>query len=334
MERFAPQPETKEGDGSQPLVSVIMPCYGVSRYVGAALDSVFAQTFESYEVIVVNDGSPDTEEFERAIALYREHIIYIRQENRGCSGARNTAIRVARGKYLALLDPDDIWEPNYLAVQVGILERDPSVDMVYPNALIFGDTWDAGRLFMETSPSNGEVTFESLVTQRCNVMISVTARREAVIEAGMFDESLRSAEDFDLWLRLLHQGRRLIYHRTPLVRYRKRRDSLSSDPVWMCNNVLKVFEKARLTLDLSARERVVLSAQTTRYRALLDFFEGKKAFFEGRWETALDKLTRANAFLESRKLRLVCVLLRAAPRVLRRAYALRDRFILRTDTKY
>lgn len=104
-----------------PLVSIIMPCYRVSQYIRDALDSVLSQTFSNYEIIIVNDGSPDTKEFEKALQPYMEKVIYIRQDNRGYAGARNTGIRVARGKYLALLDPDDIWENNYIEIQVSIV---------------------------------------------------------------------------------------------------------------------------------------------------------------------------------------------------------------------
>ena len=317
-----------------PLVSIIMPAYRVSQYIGEALESIRAQTFEDYEIIVVNDGSPDTEELERVLAPYMDRIVYIEQENRGCSAARNTAIRAARGRYLALLDPDDIWERNYLEVQIGILERDPSIDLLYPNAIIFGDLPDSGRLFMDLSRSEGEVTFESLISQRCNVMISVTARRETIVRAGMFDESLRSAEDFDMWLRVIHAGGRISYHREPLVRYRRRRGSLSSDPGWMCRNVLRVFQKVEETFDLSPLERDALARQSVRFQALRDLYEGKRAFFQGEAKAAIENLTRANEFFNSGKLRLTCLLLRTSPQLLLRAYHIRDRFIIGADTKY
>src|SRR4051812_21258868 len=99
-----------------PAVSIIMPAYRAAAYIAAALDSVFAQTFKSYEVIVVNDGSPDTEELERVLEPYRDRIVYIKQENKGVSAARNAAIRVSRAPFIAQLDPDDLWEPEYLAV--------------------------------------------------------------------------------------------------------------------------------------------------------------------------------------------------------------------------
>jgi glycosyltransferase involved in cell wall biosynthesis len=110
-----------------PLVSVIIPAYKAAAYIHEALGSVFRQTYESFEVILINDGSPDTEEFERAIAPYLDRIVYIRQENRGPSAARNAGIRRARGEYLAFLDSDDVWYPTCLAAQVELaLSRQPS----------------------------------------------------------------------------------------------------------------------------------------------------------------------------------------------------------------
>ena len=226
-----------------PAVSVIIPAYNTARYIKATLESVFAQTFRDYEVIVVNDGSPDTEDLERVLAPYRDRIIYIRQENRGLSGARNTAIRASRGNLIALLDSDDLWEPEYLAVQVGMMIADPTIDVLYPNAVIIGDSPDAGRKLMDLSPSNGAVTFERLVMEECVVVVSVTARREAILGAGMFDETLNVCEDFDLWLRIVKREGRIAYHRQVLMRYRRRSGSLSADPVRMCHGVQRVSGK-------------------------------------------------------------------------------------------
>src|ERR1044071_9350958 len=90
-----------------PIVSIIMPAYRVAEYIGAALDSILAQTFKDYEIIIVNDGSPDTDKFELALEPYRKSVIYIKQENGGPSAARNVAIQRARGEFLAFLDADD-----------------------------------------------------------------------------------------------------------------------------------------------------------------------------------------------------------------------------------
>jgi len=96
------------------MVSIIIPAYNVAPYIGETLDSVFAQTFADYEVIVINDGSPDTEDLERALARFIDRINYLKQENRGASVARNTGLHAARGQFIAFLDADDVWLPNSL----------------------------------------------------------------------------------------------------------------------------------------------------------------------------------------------------------------------------
>src|SRR5215471_7095493 len=98
-----------------PSVSVVMPAYLAADYIGVALESVFNQTFQDYEVIVVNDGSPDCDNLEKVLAPYQDRITYIKQSNGGCSSARNRGLSVARGHWVAFLDTDDYWEPEYLA---------------------------------------------------------------------------------------------------------------------------------------------------------------------------------------------------------------------------
>src|SRR6185369_5434439 len=102
----------------QPLISVVIPAYNVSTYIGEALDSVFVQDLKDYEVIVVNDGSTDTPELEKVLEPFRNRIRYIHQDNRGISAARNAALRVARGKLIALLDADDVWYEEKLTEQI------------------------------------------------------------------------------------------------------------------------------------------------------------------------------------------------------------------------
>ena len=109
-------------EDSAPLVSVIIPAYNIAPYIGETLDSVFAQTFANYEVIVINDGSPDTDEFERVIEPYRERIRYISQKNGGASSARNAGLRAATGQLIAFLDGDDLWSPNYLEEQLKFID--------------------------------------------------------------------------------------------------------------------------------------------------------------------------------------------------------------------
>jgi glycosyltransferase involved in cell wall biosynthesis len=323
------QPEYMEREVvDSPVVSVIIPAYMAAPYIQETLQSVFAQTFEQFEVIIVNDGSPDTAEFEAVVAPFRSRVIYLKQENRGVSAARNRGLSLARGEYVAFLDSDDIWEPDYLEVQLGFLERDAQAAVVYPNARIFGLGPHVGKEYMDLCPSEGEVTFESLISQRCNVMVSVLVRRNALIKAGLFDETLRSSEDFDLWMRMVNSGERIIYHRQLLVRYRHHPDSLSSDDLWMFEHGLKVLEKARDTFKLNDAEALTLEDHIARFAAMKNLTEGKRAFDEGDTERAMGKLQAANSFLNTRKLNWVLLLLRHTPGALRRLHRIRQRYAI------
>jgi glycosyltransferase involved in cell wall biosynthesis len=260
-----------------PAVSVIVPAYRVTPYIAEALDAVLAQTFTDYEIVVVNDGCPDSAALEDALRPYQGRIVYLRKENGGLASARNAGIRVARAPLIALLDGDDSWTPDYLAVQTEYLRAHPQTDVVYCDGVIFGDTPLAGRRLMESSPSRGEVNFESLVTCRCSVHVSVLARKAAILSVGAFDESLRRVEDFDLWVRAAHAGVRISYHRQPLIRYRRRDNSLSADDVAMCEAALAVLEKAKRTLSLSAAERTALAQGQRIFTADLHYFRMMEA---------------------------------------------------------
>ncbi|MCA1621771.1 MAG: glycosyltransferase family 2 protein [Acidobacteria bacterium] len=310
-----------DGVGAAPAVSVIMPTYNVARYIGEALESVFAQTFKDFEVIVVNDGSPDTPELERVLAPYLSRIVYLKQENGGVSAARNAAIRAARAPLVAHLDPDDLWEPDYLAAQLEELGRDPSTDVLYPDALIFGDAPEAGRRFMEWCPSAGEVSVEALLEERCHVMCAVTARRDALLRAGLFDEGLRCSEDFELWLRVLKSGGRIRYQRRVLARYRRHDASHTADPARLSRAVLRMLDKVETSLDLAPAELRALRGMRGRVRAGAALEDGKAALSRGDVGAALARLRAANAHQRSLKLSLVVLALRFAPGLARAAYA-------------
>src|SRR5258708_13916994 len=124
-------------DASEPvMVSVVIPVYNSANNIAEALNSVLNQTFSKYEIIVVNDGSPDTPLLKRALEPFRQRIRYIQQENQGPSGARNAGILAARGKYVAFLDSDDRWLPSHLASQIEVLDARPSLALIYADALL------------------------------------------------------------------------------------------------------------------------------------------------------------------------------------------------------
>lgn len=309
-----------------PLVSVIIPAYNVAPFIAETLDSVFAQSFGDYETIVVNDESPDTAELERAIAPYVERIVYIKQKNSGPGGARNSGIAHARGEYVGFLDGDDAWDADFLAVQVEALTREPSLDLVCADALLFGSSSHDGKRFFETVPTREPVTLESLLATESSIITSgVLARRSALEKAGLFDPQFYHSEDFDLWVRLVHRGGRIRYTRRCLARHRIHQTSLAYDSTRLLEGQSRVYRKLKRVLNPSERIERLIDEQLRRCEATIALELGKRAFAQGDYATAAEQITRANAFYRSRKLSWLLAGLRFAPRLLHTLYRARQR---------
>jgi glycosyltransferase involved in cell wall biosynthesis len=310
--------------GSQ-RVTVVVPAYDVTRFIAEALECLRAQTFRNFETIVVNDGCPDTERLETVLRPFASEIRYLKKENGGVASARNAAIRVSDAAYIALLDADDLWEPDYLQEQVAFLETHPEFDVVYPDATLFGDPSSAGLRYMDLVPSTGEVTVESLLTGTCNVFISVLAKREMVVKAGLFDPELRAAEDFDLWLRILLSGGRIGYQRKVLARRRKHASSLSADKAVQTKRGLIVLRKLLNDPRLPAPTVELVRQTIDQFVARAELMDGKRALVDDRTEDAAQHFARANEYFQSARLRLITGAVRVAPALVRRLYVRRMR---------
>lgn len=307
-----------------PKVSVIIPAYNVAPYIGETLDSVFAQTFADYEVIVINDGSPDTEALEGALEPYIARINYLKQENRGASAARNAGLRAARGKFVAFLDADDLWLPNYLDEQIKFM-RERGCDLVCADAEVFRDGSHEEQTYMESlmtdAPPTGDVTFLGLLSAEQSLITSgVVVRRELVLEVGLFDEALRNSQDFDLWLRLARHGTRMTYQRRTLLRYRTRDNSLSGDEVNVHRRELRVLEKVERSYDLSPAERPEIVSVIERRRAVLEFELGKLFLARGEFTRARESFEKANQSGRSWKTQAALGFSRLAPRLMQSLY--------------
>lgn len=306
-------------------VSVIIPVYGTAAFVADALDSVLIQTRTDYEIIVVNDGSPDSRVLEEVLEPYRDRIIYMVQENRGLAGARNTGVRSSRAEYVAMLDSDDRWHPEYLASQLSVLESDPAIDVVYPDAVRFTGKTIGTVKYSRSYPVGGEISFARVLARECQIYGGVTARREALLRIGLYDEELRSGEDLDLWLRILKAGGRITYNDQVLAYYRIRDGSLTSNEVLLARNILKLLDKLKTKMELTVDEQILLEDQRAGLTAKLSLAEGKQAFILGDPQTAIRKLSAAERHKKSWKLRTVIVMLRVAPSMLHWLYRLRER---------
>lgn len=307
-------------------VSVVIPAYRAAPYIAEALGSVLSQTYTDYEIVVVNDGSPDTPELERVLEPYRSRIVYLVQENLGPSGARNTGIRAARAAWVAFLDADDAWEPDFLDSQMAVLRQDPSIDLLYADTRFVGNSIVAGRNAMEFCPSTGEVTFQKLVRRECTVFLHTTvARREVLLRAGLFNTAFRHSEDLHLWLRIAKQGGRIAYQRRVLARYRRHGDSLSADGMAMREGYLRVLEEIRRALPLSGEEIAVVDQQMVSQRADWQLQQARQEFRAGRFSAARDLLQQANSYFRKPTLRMAILFLGLPPGLLRRLHIFRLR---------
>jgi glycosyltransferase involved in cell wall biosynthesis len=307
-----------------PLVSVIIPAYNAAKYIGEALNSVFAQTFNSYEVIVVNDGSRDTEELEQELKRHPASVHYIKQENRGAAAARNTGLRAAKGEFVAFLDADDTWLPNFLESQIEVLNRSKS-DLVYADAFLCGESPLAGRTFMEMQPSRGQVTPENLLAVRVSVLTStVVARKKPIVEIGLFDETFSRGQDFDLWLRLAKKGARFAYQRKVLAHHRIVESGLSGNTLSQIKRTMAVLDAIKGRGELTPSEEAALQVNMKRTLAGLAVETGKEKLLQRDFAGALACFEEAKQFRHSWKVILVCLGLKIAPEMLWRLYSRRE----------
>jgi glycosyltransferase involved in cell wall biosynthesis len=206
-----------------PLVSVVIPLYNKERYIGEALQSVLSQTVQEFEVVVVNDGSTDGgADIVRQFADSR--IRLIEQKNAGAAAARNTGIMAAQGEWIAFLDADDRWLPHNLESHFRQLGQHPDVQ------------WSAGMFNRRsaTHVSPMKINSELLAAQSDSTVVrdallllphgflctdTVLVRKSVFSEVGGMDQTLRTAEDLDMWLRIALVHPRMAYCAEPIAEY-------------------------------------------------------------------------------------------------------------------
>lgn len=192
-----------------PLVSVVVTTYNQAVYIEQTLMSVFTQTYQPYEVIVVDDGS--TDDTPSRIAAFMDRIIYVRQKNQGVAGSRNTGIRKASGEYIAFLDGDDLWYPEKLSVQVAEAVRHPKSGLVVVDGLQFDEsgTLETTLFFgpvckeiPEESVTSGSYYHQLLHGPFIYTTSQVMVPARVFETVGMSDTRFRRASDYDLYIRI------------------------------------------------------------------------------------------------------------------------------------
>ena len=234
--RTRPKPDEQRGP-HQERVTVVITCYNHGRWLPDAIGSVMAQDYEPVELIVVDDGSTDdTAEVCRRFPKLR----YVHQENAGLSAARNRGLREASGSLIAFLDADDLLMPQAVSSGVQRLSENPHW------AFVFGGHRgvDADRRpIWETKPEATDASYEELLRRNVVVMhAAVLYRRQLLEEIGAFDSSLRSSEDYDVYLRLARSHAFGCYSE-PVAEYRRHGSNMSEDPGRMLRSTLTVLQR-------------------------------------------------------------------------------------------
>lgn len=188
-------------------VSVIIPTYNSASLISQAISSVLGQTYDDYEILVIDDGSND--DTQERLKPYLGRISYFYQDNQERSAARNAGIARASGEYLAFLDADDYWLPRYLERQVINLNAHP--EYALSRTWVYHTDGNGQRIRIGGNGAADAKTQEELLRvlliHNCMSSIAVMARTDIVRSVGGFDPGLRQAEDWDLWLRIaLHHG--------------------------------------------------------------------------------------------------------------------------------
>ena len=252
-----------------PTVDIILPAYNAAAFLPMALDSVVAQTFADWRILLVDDGSTDET---AVIALrYAEQLgpklHYIHQGNRGLPAARNTAIRHAEAEFLALLDADDVWLPQRLEASLRLFAGRPEIGLSYGLIEGIDSTGKVVGRFTERK-QHPEGWIAPLIYMRTMDLPcpTVTFRRSCVEQIGLFDETLRATEDRDLWVRIAQRFQVACVPEV-IAQYRTSPQAMTTDPERMLRAQLQFVEKHFRSPGCGIRARRVALSWVYRQRA-------------------------------------------------------------------
>jgi len=259
------------------MVSVVIPTYNRARFVTRAVESVLAQTYADYEIIVVDDGS--TDDTKEALRPYESRIRSLCQENAGVSAARNTGISAARGEWIAFLDSDDEWLPEKLAVQMDCVSMHPEIVAHVTNAKIVLSGGEPLDLFtIQGRPDYGLV--ESVIERPLADLLtrqfftpSLLVRRQTVLDLGGFDVTMSIYEDIDLMRRLAMEGPWGVSNRCLVLAFRRDEPSemnLSRQqrecPIRTCQSLVRSGTKLKADPRLRREERRLVNTSLSAAR--------------------------------------------------------------------
>jgi glycosyltransferase involved in cell wall biosynthesis len=247
--------------GEPPSFSVLIPAYEAAATIGEALDSLRAQTLAPAEVLVCDDGSSD--DLAAALEPYQGFVQLLHGEHRGVAAARNSLLRAASGDFVVPLDADDVYAPTRLQRLAELAAANPDLDILSTDATFVSAGRPVGR-FNERTPFAAEAQEEAIL-DRCFI-ICPAMRRSRLLDLGGYDESLRTAEDWDVCIRLILSGSSAGLVDESLLEYRLGGESLTARRSQTLRERVYVLEKAAETAGISPTTRVAAERAVSHHR--------------------------------------------------------------------
>jgi glycosyltransferase involved in cell wall biosynthesis len=246
-----------------PLVSVIVPCFNCAATVDATLESISRQSEPRLEIICVDDSSTDATAERLANWAVREpRLVVIRQANGGCAAARNRGLAAARGSFIALIDADDLWAPDYLARHLARFDADPGLGVSFTRIHFINH--DGSPTGETTRPKLSGITPQDILEHNPAGCAMMVARREVFAEVGPFNHRLRRAEDQEWLFRVALTRWRIEGIDAPLADYRNSPAGLSANldaQLEAYRDLLDHVEQLAPEIVRSGRRRAVASMQ-------------------------------------------------------------------------
>jgi GT2 family glycosyltransferase len=224
-------------------ISIIIPTYNAGQYIEEALASVFAQSFQDFEVIIIDDGSTD-DTAQKIKTLSDPRILYVYKENQGPAAARNYGLNLVRGEYIAFLDVDDLWEPHKLEMHLNLMKSFPLMGMSFSwFQILFDQPIQRFESPWFTPPKKQVLRFVDFLERNwTGHSSSVVLRTQCMRDCKGFDESLYTGEDYYLWLQIAQRGWEIGFLPEALSIYRRRTGSLTVDHLQIALDNLKLME--------------------------------------------------------------------------------------------
>lgn len=255
-----------------PSFSVVIAVHNGAETIAEAIDSALGQSIAPIQIIVCDDGS--TDRTDEALESYRDRVIYLRKERGGVASARNAALEIATGEFFAVLDADDVYRPERLEALAELALARPDLDILCTDAELERNGRTLGR-FGAACPF--EVVDQKAAILECCFCIAPAVRRETLIAAGGFDESLRTGSDWECAIRLIHSGAGAGLVEEPLYCYRVQGATLTSDRIATLGDRVRFLERIADTYPLAQSQRDALARSLVAQRNALVLTEAEAA---------------------------------------------------------